>query len=106
MIEAGSGVFTERQISDTVEPPQVFVRVFQAPAGMPWEQGRAARLEARHGSPLPIADVMHQVKRLGAWSLGQPGRYAYGMLPPGLFQQLRDGIIARQKARAGRVVPR
>jgi hypothetical protein len=76
MIEPGSGVFTERQNSDTAEPPQVFVRVFQAPAGLPWEQARAAQLEARHGSPLPIADVLHQVKRLGAWSLGEPGRYA------------------------------
>jgi hypothetical protein len=28
------------------------------------------------------------------------------MLPPGIFQQLRDGILARQKARAGRVVSR
>jgi hypothetical protein len=37
---------------------------------------------------------------------GQPGRYDYGMLPPGLFRQLRDGILARQKIRAGRVVSR
>lgn len=28
---------------------------------------------------------------------GQPGRYDYGMLPPGLFRQLRDGILARQR---------
>jgi|SRR6185437_857787 len=37
---------------------------------------------------------------------GRHGRYDYGVLPPGLFRQLRDGILARQKARAGRVVPR
>ncbi len=37
---------------------------------------------------------------------GQPGRYDYGMLPPGLFQQLREGILARQKARTGRVISR
>lgn len=37
---------------------------------------------------------------------GRPGRYDYGMLPPGLFQRLRDGILARQKARVARVVPR
>jgi hypothetical protein len=36
---------------------------------------------------------------------GKPGRYDYGMLPPGLFQQLRDRILARQKMR-GRVIPR
>jgi hypothetical protein len=37
---------------------------------------------------------------------GQSGRYHYGMLPPGLFGQLRDGILARQKARSGRLIPR
>ena len=37
---------------------------------------------------------------------GKPGQYAYGMLPPGLFQQLRDGILARQKARATHLVAR
>jgi len=37
---------------------------------------------------------------------GQPGRYDYGMLPRGLFEQLRDGILARQRARAGRIVSR
>ena len=37
---------------------------------------------------------------------GRPGRYDYGMLPPGLFRQLRDGILARQKTRAGRVISR
>jgi hypothetical protein len=35
---------------------------------------------------------------------GQPGRYDYGMLPLGLFQQLRDGILARQRSRAGGIV--
>jgi len=37
---------------------------------------------------------------------GRLGRYDYGMLPPRLFQRLRDGILARQKARAGHVVSR
>jgi hypothetical protein len=36
----------------------------------------------------------------------KPGRYDYGMLPPGLFQQLREGILARQKAHAGRIISR
>jgi hypothetical protein len=36
----------------------------------------------------------------------KPGRYEYGMLPRGLFEQLRNGILKRQKARAGRVVSR
>lgn len=34
------------------------------------------------------------------------GRYDYGMLPPGLFEDLRRGILALQRARKGRVVAR
>ncbi|MCC7045171.1 MAG: hypothetical protein IT562_00525 [Alphaproteobacteria bacterium] len=37
---------------------------------------------------------------------GQPGRYDYGMLPPRLFQQLREAILARQRSRAARIVSR
>jgi hypothetical protein len=37
---------------------------------------------------------------------GRPGEYSYGMLPPDLFQRLREGILARQKAWAGQVIPR
>ncbi|WP_340643890.1 hypothetical protein [Phenylobacterium sp.] len=66
---------------DTTEPdpvvtPQVFVRVFAVPSGMPWEQRRAAELEARHGAPVPIADLMHKLKRLGTWSFGGSARFA------------------------------
>jgi len=32
----------------------------------------------------------------------QPETCVYGMLPPGLFEQLRKAIVARQRARAGR----
>lgn len=35
-----------------------------------------------------------------------PGRSDCGMLPSGLFQRLRDGILARQRARAGRLISR
>jgi hypothetical protein len=58
------------------KPPQVFTRLFSVPAGAPWEQSRAAQLEARHGSPLPIAELMWRLRRLGGWRLGQPARYA------------------------------
>jgi hypothetical protein len=34
---------------------------------------------------------------------GRPGDYAYGMLPQPLYEQLRCGIIDRQKAKAPRV---
>jgi hypothetical protein len=30
---------------------------------------------------------------------GSSGRFHYGMLPPALFQQLRDGILSRQRAK-------
>ena len=32
-----------------------------------------------------------------------PTAYNYGMLPPGLFEQLRQGVLDRQRAKAGRV---
>jgi hypothetical protein len=35
---------------------------------------------------------------------GQPDRFHYGMLPPALFQQLRDRILSRQRAK--RVISR
>lgn len=57
-------------------PPQVFMRPLSIPAGWPWEQARAAELEARHGAPLPIADLLHKVRRLTPWGPGRPGRYA------------------------------
>lgn len=57
-------------------PPQVFVRPLSVPAGWPWEQARAADLEARHGAPLPISDLLHKVRRLTPWGPGRPGRYA------------------------------
>jgi hypothetical protein len=37
---------------------------------------------------------------------GRGGRYDYGMLPRRLFERLLAGILARQKARAGRVIRR
>lgn len=61
---------------DTSPPPQVFVRALTTPPGAPWEQARAARLDARHGSPLPIGELLHQVRRLDRWRPGQSGRFA------------------------------
>jgi hypothetical protein len=56
-------------------PPKVLVRVFTVPLGLPWEQARAAGLEARHGSPLPIAEVALLCRRLQPWRPGEAGRY-------------------------------
>ena len=59
-----------------VQTPQVLVRTFAAPAGLPWDQARGAQLEARHGAPLPIADLHFRVKRLERWAPGRAGRFA------------------------------
>lgn len=56
--------------------PQVLVRVIVTPPGAPWEQSRAAKLDAQHGAPLPISELIHQLRRLAPWAPGRPGRYA------------------------------
>jgi hypothetical protein len=37
---------------------------------------------------------------------GQPRRYDYGMLPRTLFEQLRQGILTRQRVKAARIQSR
>ncbi len=37
---------------------------------------------------------------------GRAGQFAYGMVPPGLFEQLRQGILSRQQARRMRIQSR
>jgi hypothetical protein len=58
------------------EDAQVFVRTLSAPAGLPWDQSRAAALEARLGAPLPLGEVVYQLKRLEPWAPGKPARFA------------------------------
>ncbi len=55
---------------------KVFVRTISAPSGWPWEQQRAASLDARHGAPLPLGEVAMQLRRIEAWRPGQAARYA------------------------------
>jgi hypothetical protein len=57
-------------------PPEVLARSIVVPPGLPWDQAQAARLEARHGAPLPMADLAFQLKRLEGWRPGGPGRFA------------------------------
>lgn len=56
--------------------PRVFVRTVPAPPGLPWDQARAADLEARMGAPLPLNGVAYQVRRLDGWAPGRPARFA------------------------------
>jgi hypothetical protein len=58
------------------DEPKVFARSISVPPGAPWDQARAARLEARVGAPLPLAEIEHQLRRLGSWRPGQPARFA------------------------------
>lgn len=37
---------------------------------------------------------------------GKSGEYVYGMLPRKLFEQIRQGILDRQKSRKGTIAPR
>ncbi|WP_312165805.1 hypothetical protein [Phenylobacterium sp.] len=68
-----------RDIPEPIAPTResrVFVRTLSTPPGLPWDQARTADLEARHGAPLPIADVLYLVRRLNAWRPGVPSRFA------------------------------
>ncbi len=56
--------------------PTVFVRTFSAPPGLPWDQSRVAVLEARSGAPLPLGEVIYQLRRLDPWFVGRAARYA------------------------------
>lgn len=60
--------------SETSEDGQkVFARSFAVPPGAPWDQTRAAALEARASAPLPLGDLVYQVRRFDSW---RPGRAA------------------------------
>ena len=56
--------------------PTVFARTISVPAGLPWDQDRIARLDARAGAPLPLAEVVWRLRRLSPWSPGRPARYS------------------------------
>lgn len=54
----------------------LFVKPITTRPALPWDQARAAALEARLNSPLPIAELAWQLRRLEPWRPGAPGRYA------------------------------
>lgn len=56
-------------------PPPVLTRTISAPPGWPWEQTRSAALEARHGAPLPIAQMYLRLRRLTPWRAKQPASF-------------------------------
>ena len=62
--------------SDDGSESKVFARSITAPPGAPWDQLRVARLEARVGAPLPLGEVVFQLRRLEAWRPGRAARFA------------------------------
>jgi len=67
---------TEPELAASNDPPKVFVRVIVTPPASPWEQTRAAALDARHGAPLPLSELLQRMKRISSWAPGRPGRFA------------------------------
>lgn len=70
-----SGPGRESDPDQTPSAPPVFVRGLTAGPAMPWDQARAAHLEARLNAPLPLADVVYLVQRLEPWRPGAQGRF-------------------------------
>jgi hypothetical protein len=66
----------EDEAAPSGDDPKVFARSISAPPGAPWDQWRAARLEARVGAPLPLTDIVHQLRRLDPWRPGRPAKFA------------------------------
>ncbi len=79
--------------NEDVGAPSVFVRSFTTPIGWPWEQARAAELEARHAAPLPLEEVLFRVRRIGLWRPGGEGRHA-------AFYVLKSMVRGRLEATA------
>jgi hypothetical protein len=55
---------------------RVFSRTITTPPGAPWDQARAAELEARMNAPLPLDQVVYQRRRLDDWRPRRHGRFA------------------------------
>ncbi len=74
--EDAEPAFGTAPVEPPANTPKVFVRAIPTPPGLPWDQARAAALEARAGAPLPLSEVIWRLKRLGPWAPGRPGRWA------------------------------
>lgn len=56
-------------------PARFYVRVVETPPGAPWDQSRAARLDASLGAPLGADALIWAVERLAPWRPRMPGRF-------------------------------
>lgn len=73
------GLFGAEEPSEAFDPevdaPQVLLRAVTTPPAPPWDQARAAEMEARLQAPLPADVVTWRLRRLEPWRPGQAGRY-------------------------------
>jgi len=80
------------------DPPR-YIRALTVPAAAPWDQQRAALLNAELNSPLPNDQVLIQVKRLGSWRPNEQARFAAAYVKRAdvsattRFAQELDGIV-------------
>jgi len=77
--------------------PEAFVRKVEIPPGAPWDQWRAAKLEAAHSAPLSAGETAVSVRRLRPWAPNTTGLFgvAYVRRTDGLAPELSatiDGV--------------
>jgi hypothetical protein len=78
---------------DSIEIPPDVCRRLKLDSGRHW-----LRIDELNRFAWPGYDLRRIPQR--------PSQYAYGMLPPGLFEALREGILTRQKVKHLRVQSR
>lgn len=79
----------------------MFVRAIVTRAAAPWDQARAAALEARMNAPLPLDVTAYVLKRLEPWKPGAQGRY---VAVYARRTDVRDGLVATARL-DGRAIP-
>ena len=82
-----------------------FTRIIHAPPGWPWDQTRAAKLEAHHTSPISGDGITIIVRRLKSWSFGDTGEFVAVYLRTGDTSAEEDFDIEVQGQRLRIEVP-
>lgn len=67
--------FNDERDEAVPEAPRVFTRLVVTPPALPWEQTRAAGLDARMNAPVASPDIVQLVRRLDSWRPGKPARF-------------------------------
>ncbi|HYE47264.1 MAG TPA: hypothetical protein VEA44_15985 [Caulobacter sp.] len=69
------------------DAPRVFTRLITTPPAFPWDQAKAADLEARLNAPVASPDIVGQLRRLEIWRPGAPGRFVAAYVRAGEIGQ-------------------